>query len=46
MARISNISHTTDYVVAGADSGSKLRKAKEPGITPLDEKAFLGLIEP
>ncbi len=42
----SNVSRKTDYVVEGTDAGSKLRKAKEVGITLLDEKAFLELIEP
>jgi DNA ligase (NAD+) len=39
-----SVSKKTDYVVAGADAGSKLTKAEELGITVIDEQAMLDLL--
>jgi DNA ligase (NAD+) len=39
-----SVSKKTDYVVAGADAGSKLDKAKELGVEVVDEDAMRKLV--
>ena len=39
-----SVSKKTDYVVVGADAGSKARKAAELGVTTLEEQEWLAMI--
>jgi DNA ligase (NAD+) len=38
-----SVSRKTDFVVVGADPGSKARKATELGVKTLDEKEFVAM---
>jgi DNA ligase (NAD+) len=40
-----SVSKKTDYVVAGADAGSKLDKAKELGVAVIDEDEMIRLVD-